>query len=382
LIVVLLAFLGVGVFTRSCVLSLLVVVTTVSTVIWLFWFIVGLMMWKIGPIEVIALIIFIGYAVTYSLHIAHRYGCRNALEMETIAGDGLLDKQVVRQERLRFAFKTIGCSMLGSASTTVGCSVFLLFCTLTLFQKLGAVVLAVTLISIILSLFLLPAALLLIGPPNPGQCGRPTDCLMGIGEAQTRMAAQLSALKFPRDSTDSSVKGEHEVASETDGTGPIEPTGFSTQHSRPSVSPVPPGNFGKAAAADGGPQDAHNRVPAPLTQSRLAQAGMTGVSPVAQHPARPQTRPTAGRSPGPSKDLTGGSAASTSDKCKRLSEMEFDIGTESPLARPWAREGRSQTPPPAGSTGSRPAELTGDGDMMGSSSRPAAMQHRSCGAAL
>jgi hypothetical protein len=382
LIVMLLAFMGMGVFTRSCILSLLVVTTTVSVVIWLFWFIVAVMTWKIGPIEVIALIVFIGYAVTYSLHIAHRYGCHGALEMEPIAGENLLDKQAVRQERVRFAFKTIGCSMLGSATTTLGCSIFLLFCTLTIFQKLGGVVLAVTLISIIMSLLVLPAALLRVGPLNPGQCGRPTDCLAGIEELQTRMAAQLSAFKLPRDSTDSSVKGEHEVACETDGTGPSEPTGSSAQHSQPSASPVTPGNFGKAAPSDGGAQDARSRAPAQLMQSQLAQACVTGLSLVAQQPARPHTRPTAGRSPDTSKDSTSGPVASTSDRRKRLSEMEFDIGTESPLDRIWARDGRSQTPPPAGSTGSRPAELTGDGDTVGSSSRHAGPQHRSGGAAL
>merc|ERR1712032_1277252 len=77
--------------------------------------------------------------------------------------------------------------------------------------------------------------------------------------------------------------------------------------------------------------------------------------------------------------LTGGLAASTSDRHKRLSEMEFDIGTESPLERTWTREGRSQTPPPAGSTGSRLVDVTGDGDTTGSSSRRAATHYRSGG---
>ena len=30
--------------------------------------------WALGAVEVIALIVFMGYAVTYSLHIAHKYG--------------------------------------------------------------------------------------------------------------------------------------------------------------------------------------------------------------------------------------------------------------------------------------------------------------------
>jgi len=50
------------------------------------------MEWKIGPIEVISLVVFVGYSVTYSLHIAHNYvevSCSDPecerLEMEFIA---------------------------------------------------------------------------------------------------------------------------------------------------------------------------------------------------------------------------------------------------------------------------------------------------------
>lgn len=58
---------------------------------------------------------------------------------------------------------------MGSAITTCGCSVFLLACTLAIFQKLGGVVLAVTLMSILTALGPLPAALLVCGPLQPGR---------------------------------------------------------------------------------------------------------------------------------------------------------------------------------------------------------------------
>merc|ERR1719343_352422 len=153
------------IFTRDLLLSLYVVCATVTVVSGLAWFIVALMGWAVGPIEVIALIVFIGYAVTYSLHIAHKYGSGEALFEET---HGLTGSEALRYQRTVFAMKSIGGAALGSAITTAGCSIFLLFCTLTIFQKLGGVVLAVTLMSIFTALVPLPAALLLMGPSQPG----------------------------------------------------------------------------------------------------------------------------------------------------------------------------------------------------------------------
>jgi hypothetical protein len=166
-LVVVLAAIGMLAFTLDPVLSLYVVIATVGVMCGLTFFIIVAMGWAIGPIEVIALIVFIGYAVTYSLHIAHRYTSNEGplveplpLEMDTASG--------MRFQRTSFALKSIGGAALGSAVTTMGCSIFLLFCTLTIFKKLGGVVLAVTLMSIYTALVPLPAALLVIGPLHPG----------------------------------------------------------------------------------------------------------------------------------------------------------------------------------------------------------------------
>ncbi|CAE7871107.1 unnamed protein product [Symbiodinium sp. KB8] len=189
-IVVGLALLGMLVFTRDWKLSMLVVASTMLVVCILFWFIVVVMGWPIGAIEVIALIVFIGYAVTYSLHIAHRYG-------STDAQDALIDvtdADVTRFVRTVYALGSIGRAALGSAATTAGCSIFLVFCTLTIFQKLGGVVLVVTLMSIGVALIPLPATLLWVTISactegqrcSQGQLSRPT----GLGKSVSTLAYQ------------------------------------------------------------------------------------------------------------------------------------------------------------------------------------------------
>eukprot|EP00435_Cladocopium_sp_Y103_P011691 s2735_g3.t1 len=165
-IVVGLALLGMLIFTKDSKLSSLVVGSTLIVVFALTWFIVVVMGWPIGPIEVIALIVFIGYAVTYSLHIAHRYGSSDVQQELTLSGDS----SDIRFLRTVFALGSIGRAALGSAVTTAGCSIFLVFCTLTIFKKLGGVVLVVTVMSIAVALIPLPAALLWFGPVRPGRC--------------------------------------------------------------------------------------------------------------------------------------------------------------------------------------------------------------------
>eukprot|EP00424_Heterocapsa_rotundata_P001677 CAMPEP_0168690550 /NCGR_PEP_ID=MMETSP0503-20121227/32217_1 /TAXON_ID=89963 /ORGANISM="Heterocapsa rotundata, Strain SCCAP K-0483" /LENGTH=176 /DNA_ID=CAMNT_0008735929 /DNA_START=47 /DNA_END=574 /DNA_ORIENTATION=+ len=164
-----LAFMGMLVFTRDLCLALFVVLSTCLVIASLAFFIVVVKGWAIGPIEVIALIVFSGYAVTYSLHVAHRYGGKHADEEDISDLDMFLPEgelhdadpaRLIRLKRVHFAFRTIGAAACGSAATTAGCSVFLLFCMLTIFQKLGGVVLAVTFMSIMTALGPLPAALL------------------------------------------------------------------------------------------------------------------------------------------------------------------------------------------------------------------------------
>lgn len=178
-----LAFVGMLVFTGDCTLSLYVVLSTTGVICGLLWFILVLMGWAIGPIEVIALIVFVGYAVTYSLHIAHKYG--SPLALNELIPQSVTGKAAVRYQRTAFALKAIGGAALGSACTTAGSSIFLLFCTLTIFGKLGGVVLAVTLMSIFSALLPLPSALFVAGPTRPGcmKSVKPWEVADALGQA-------------------------------------------------------------------------------------------------------------------------------------------------------------------------------------------------------
>jgi hypothetical protein len=153
-------------------LSFFVVIATITVVCGLAFFMICIMQWPIGPVEVIALIVFIGYAVTYSLHISHKFGAdiENTVEMDGVPMHIRHDdwKVQVRYLRTRFAMKSIGGAALGSAITTVGCSIFLICCQLTIFQRLGGVILFISCLSIFTALTPLPAALLLAGPLSPG----------------------------------------------------------------------------------------------------------------------------------------------------------------------------------------------------------------------
>jgi len=140
-------------------------------------FIITVNGWTVGLIEVIAIIYFIGYALDYSLHVAYKYRSPDALHEGSASAAALADLSVpltremhreIRRERTTHAIKSIGGAVVGSALTTAGASAFLVACNLTLFNKLGAMCLAVTLFSVVIALGPLPAALFLFGPSEPG----------------------------------------------------------------------------------------------------------------------------------------------------------------------------------------------------------------------
>lgn len=161
-IALLFSFFGTLIVTMDVLLSTFVVMATSSVVCFLMFFMVVVMGWVIGPIEIIALIAFIGYAMTYSLHIVHRYASFRPLSIQSWGN------QKLRIERVDYSLRTIGMAALGSANTTVACSVPMVFCTLTIFNKLGGVVLVVTVLSILMALVPLPSLLLCAGPLEPG----------------------------------------------------------------------------------------------------------------------------------------------------------------------------------------------------------------------
>lgn len=173
-VLMVLAFGSMLLFTSDLTLSILVVSLTLGVVIGVAFFMLVLLGWALGPIEVIALIVFIGYAVTYSLHVAHKYGHSGECRTPRARTDRLKlsSKATARFKLADNAVRSMGGAALGSAATTAGCALFLLPCQLTIFSKLGLVVLAISFMSISTALAPLPAALFIMGPVHPGRCRR------------------------------------------------------------------------------------------------------------------------------------------------------------------------------------------------------------------
>jgi len=190
------AWIGMLLFTQDPVLSFLVLSLVLGIICGLAFFMVVIMSWKFGSIEVISLVIFVGYSVTYSLHVAHSYA--EAREPQQSGGpdpesplailpadpEERLSPSESRRLRSKMAIAHIGSSVFSSALSTLGSSIMLLFCTMIIFVKLGSVVIAVTILSVVCALIILPALLMIMGPSAEPWCKR---CVKWLTRTQARL---------------------------------------------------------------------------------------------------------------------------------------------------------------------------------------------------
>lgn len=195
--------LGIGglcilIFTGDPILALIVLGLVIINIGGLAFMMVAVFKWLIGPIEVICLVVFVGYSVTFGLHISGDYARvqeddadlvvnnRIAKEMQRIglrrfwkafnatirvkeeesAGpcSSKLSLRDQRLERTRMAMLHVGGAIMSAAFSSAGTSIFLMMCTLTIFNKIGAVVMTITILSVVVTLISLPAALIVVGP--------------------------------------------------------------------------------------------------------------------------------------------------------------------------------------------------------------------------
>lgn len=151
--------------TTDFVLTLFVLYSTAWIMSTVFFFMTTLFGWEFGPIEMISILASIGYAYIFSLHLINLYASEEA-EFDGRRPD-VHERAVVRYRRASYALRAIGGAVTGSAVAMAASTFFLLFCTLKVLSKLGAVILVTSLVSLVSSLGLLPAFLLLAGPKKP-----------------------------------------------------------------------------------------------------------------------------------------------------------------------------------------------------------------------
>jgi predicted RND superfamily exporter protein len=177
LTVFVLSFLSMFIVTKNAYLAIFVTASTIGVINGLGFVVVMVLQWEVGAVEVISLIVFVGYALDYSLHIVQKYGTNTQrIHSHAVADyrsrtggtdDFSADGKILQKQRVTYALTSIGTAAVGSAITTLGSAVFLLFTTLTIFKDIGIMLLITTLLSIFTALVPLPAALLLCGPGEP-----------------------------------------------------------------------------------------------------------------------------------------------------------------------------------------------------------------------
>merc|ERR1719229_684323 len=110
--------------------------------------------WALCIFEAIGLIIVVGLAVDYSVHICHSYN-------ETRFINGVV---ATREQKTQQALTEMGISVVSGAATTFLASLFLVSATIVFYHVFGIFMLMTVIFSLLVSLTMLPALLNILGP--------------------------------------------------------------------------------------------------------------------------------------------------------------------------------------------------------------------------
>jgi hypothetical protein len=143
------AFLTLLFVTRNLVVSGFAIVTIagiVGMVLGMCKFYLG---WGLGVAESLAAVIVVGFSVDFTVHFAHMF------EESEEAG---------RVQRMAFAARTMGVTVLMGGLTTLGAGSFLFMCTLVFFYKFAILVIGTIAFSMLAAMFFFMPLLATVGP--------------------------------------------------------------------------------------------------------------------------------------------------------------------------------------------------------------------------
>jgi predicted RND superfamily exporter protein len=262
-----LSWLGITIFTGDPLIASLVLLIVLINISGLLFVMTVLLGWSLGPIEIVFIIVFLGYSVTYGLHLANNFSavskqdddlrmlenhyhsrhlwskkplrcCSKKAEPDldsdpdqppdqsegsdwqlsstrslnetdyvfTSEDVHQLSEPAFRFMRARIAVHKVGPAIMQSTVSTVCSSIFLLLCSMNVFNRLGFVIITVVGLSILMTLIALPAVLMKCGPNyDPCYKRKPRRCfkwLIGCPE-QTKEASQPNSRGDDSDEDDS-----------------------------------------------------------------------------------------------------------------------------------------------------------------------------------
>ena len=143
------AFLTLLVATHNLLLSVFAIVTVAGIVACVLGFCKAYLDWGLGVAESIAAVIVIGFAVDFTVHLAHMY----------VESDA-----VTRTDRMVDSGRKMGVTVVMGALTTLGAGCFLWMCTLTFFTKFAILIISTICFSLTAALLFFMPLVATFGP--------------------------------------------------------------------------------------------------------------------------------------------------------------------------------------------------------------------------
>jgi len=159
------ALLAVLLFLWNMALAVFLILGIICVIICLAALMFGVMGWTFGAVEAIGLIVFVGFSVDYSLHMAESFN---------------QSKEKLRFNKVQDAMLRTGGAVFAAAVTSTLAGIPILLCTIRVFVKFGVTIVLNTALSLFFSLGFLCALLTIIGPVDDfGSCNMLLDLLRG-----------------------------------------------------------------------------------------------------------------------------------------------------------------------------------------------------------
>jgi predicted RND superfamily exporter protein len=143
------AFLTLLVATHNILLSVFAIMTVAGIVACVLGFCKAYLDWGLGVAESIAAVIVIGFAVDFTVHLAHMY----------VESDA-----VTRTDRMVDSGRKMGVTVVMGALTTLGAGCFLWMCTLTFFTKFAILIISTICFSLTAALLFFMPLVATFGP--------------------------------------------------------------------------------------------------------------------------------------------------------------------------------------------------------------------------
>jgi len=150
------------VFTRNCVLVMYCLVSIASVVV-VTMGLLPILNWHFGFLEAMSMVFVVGFSVDFIAHVAISY-------QESVFNN--------RAAKTTEALATVGISVAWAAGTTIAAAVFLVFCVMVPFSKMGVFIIWNQLVSFVFAVLPFAAALTAFGPVREqGIIPLPRSCL-------------------------------------------------------------------------------------------------------------------------------------------------------------------------------------------------------------